>query len=800
MGFCKHESNFLVVDSTVLLAIKTVHNFLVFLIYILFSFYSGRVISLSLDETVAINFYRFSVCKHNQLYLNHPTIHTQSVLIEADNVVVDDTYLNLKSNAKISSNNNIFMGDLITINRLDHNLCIYGFSSILNKGNLFVGRNLFFDLKKYIGRLEDVKLWLEPNKSYIESSKVEFLTSSRIKLSNPIYSSCLCNKRTWYTKSDYIYLNLQKNEAISRNSFLYFYNVPILFFPYLSFPLNKESKSGFLFPTYGITSVDGLDISLPYYFSLSNRCDMTIAPRIMSKRGLMLESEVRYLYKDISGCFTGNYIHYDNLVHKHRWFYNWKSHIVISNAVNFNINLSRVSDADYFNDFDYIWSNKFSAKSLLQTCQLSLDANNFQGKIRFLKNQLLKELSNADLFDKLPEIAFCGNLDGYKKSNIKIYSNITNIRRVGTNRLSSLEADCATRLQIYPSISCNINKNEYYIKPKIGIHISRYWVNNALDVKQRIISRSLPILSLDGGASYYRNIFLFGQENKQIIEPKFFYLYVPYKNQSDIPCYDTFLLNFNFSRLFKENIYSGGWDRIPNANNVTFSITTKLLESNNSLERISFSVARIFFLKPRNIFIPSENLNNNYEKKILSSMRLLLADNLRLEGQIKYDYVNNRLGDLSVITNYFPSILKNVYLSYNYSLNKLDHRACLNKRQNNISLAFQWPINESFYSVCRFDYLLCFEKNNKTNFHKVSSEMIQSILGIEYKKDNCWVGRVVVHSKNNTKYNTALFLQIEFTGLGSLGLDPIKLLRKNIPGYHTTSYKNKLGDIFEIYK
>ncbi|AGF46664.1 LPS-assembly protein [Candidatus Kinetoplastibacterium desouzaii TCC079E] len=761
---------------------------LIKLILILFLFLAKESLAILQND---ISFHNHSLNHQhidlsNIIYLNkfNPQQKEATSIFEADYINIDKENILLNSNAKISNSDALLKGNLIKYNRKKGDIFIDGQSVFKSRDNIIYGKNLQYNIYNYIGNVKEAKCFIGNNLSYAEADNIDILSNSKIRLSKFTYTGCLCSNKSWYIKANSLLLDFDKNEGKAKNSYLYFYGIPIMIFPYLTFPVKNKSKSGFLIPTCGISSTNGLDIGLPYYINIANNYDMTITPRILSSVGVLFENEFRYLQRDMSGYLISSYL-YNNSDHN-RWFYKWENQLFITKNISLDINISRVSDNSYFRDFTSILSQN-EAIYLPEMCKLMWFNSELRGFIQYYKYRVLSNKdSNISLFfDRSPEFVFEGSLYKSNYFNVGVYSNFVNLisKKKDFNSLNS-----AKRLQLYPFISCQINHPAYYIKSKLGLHTSRYIVNYHGSSRHNILSRTIPLYSLDSKVCFNKDITLFGNKDiRQLIEPRLFYLYVPYKYQDDIPCLDTSLSSLCINQLFDENLYNGGWDRIANANHIAFSLSTSFIDKFVGVEKFSISAAKKFIFNTRKVYLFNEKVDLKRDSDFLLSIKSSLNNYIFFEGTTNYNYCDNKCSNLLMSLRYSPEEFNNLYISYKHQI-EYSNESVRNSELNNdnITIALQLPLYNSFYGIGRLDCSVLYKKDINSNLSACHPKIVQSILGFEYKKDNCWIGRIIFrrHSISSTRENNALFFQIEFNGLGSLGIDPIGFLTKSIPGYN----------------
>jgi LPS-assembly protein len=300
-------------------------------------------------------------------------------------------------------------------------------------------------------------------------------------------------------------------------------------------------------------------------------------------------------------------------------------------------------------------------------------------------------------------------------------------------------------------------------------------------------SRMLPIMSVDSGMTFERDATFFGKSALQTLEPRAYYLRVPYRDQSQFPVYDTTLADFSFSSAFQENIYAGS-DRIANANQATFALTTRWLDANTGFERLQLGIAQQYYFEDQQVTLPGEVPRTNTRSQFLFGGNAALTDTLNLSSLVQYNPYASQISRAQVTTRWRPQRLATLAVSYRYQANPSPLSLYQPQGQNQVSTAFQWPLTKKWYSIGRVDYSLnnalapsIIDPNQMLAVPKVT----QAVLGLEYKGDCCWSARVVfqryVVSVDQT--NTGVFFQLELGGLGNLGQNPMGVIGRSIPDY-----------------
>ncbi|MNI25522.1 LPS-assembly protein LptD precursor [compost metagenome] len=594
---------------------------------------------------------------------------------------------------------------------------------------------------------------------------------------------------------------------------LYFKDVPILASPYMTFPVKKERKSGFLMPTYGTTSQGGFDFSLPYYLNLAPNYDLTVQPRYFSKRGMQLGGEFRYLGSSYVGTMDGTYLPNDNITGEDRWMYWWRHQQTFSHGFYADWDIAKVSDDDYFRDISQLGLNQASTTYLPQRGRVGWASKYWSTYAQVYKYQTLQD-PDAPLvppYDKEPELYLRGARYDWGGFDVDWTSTAVRFRRPDFG--STVRYPDGDRLQSYPTVSYPIVRPGWFIIPKAGVNYTQYqtkWYGTdalglnggSADGLPRSQSRTVPIMSLDAGLIFERDTSLFGKASTQTLEPRLYYLRVPYRDQSKMPVYDTSLADFSFSQAFEENIYTGGWDRISNANQLTAALTSRWLDANTGFERLSLAVAQRLYFEDQMVTLPGETPRENVRSDFLVGASAALTDTLSTDVAAQYNPYDNQWSRGLVSARWSPQRLTTVAVSYRYQRDPQTGVQYQPQGQNQVSLAVQWPFTKRWYGVGRVDYSLRSGPSSTVSNTTDSPRVTQAIAGLEYKGDCCWVGRVVYqrYAVSATDANSAVFFQLELTGLGSLGTDPMNLLNKSIPGYTSITPPVPAGTTFERYE
>ena len=736
---------------------------------------------------------------HPGIDVNQLPVFTRSESVQGD----PDDRIVLEGDAEVRRNDVILKGTRIDYDRAAEVLDAQGDVRLLREGSVITGPALRLDMASDSGEFENPEFYVATTGGSGEAEKAEFLSRTQTRLHEVIYSGCPCPEPDWYIRARQVDLDFDTEQGLARSGVVYFKGVPILGAPILSFPLSDKRKSGFLPPTFGLTSRSGAQFTLPYYLNLAPNYDATLYPMIFARRGMQLGAEFRYLGAGYQGQVYGAIMPHDRESERsNRWYYSASHQQDLGRGFGLGWDLQRASDDDYFRDFSAVALDRASTVTLPQSVTLSWANPYFSAQLTPVQYQVLQDVDSpiTPPYDMLPRFTFAGNRYDWKGLDLRMAGEAVRFRRVPWLATGeALPREEGTRLSIYPSITMPILRPGWFITPKAGVHASSYHTdfNRSLyydpdspagglrEYDIRSANRVLPILSLDTGLIFERDATLFGRSMTQTLEPRLYYLYVPYRDQRTIPVYDTALADFGFSQLFSENLFSGGWDRIANANQLTAALSTRWLDGASGVERARLSAAQRVYFADQRVTLPGEAPRSNERSDFLFEVAGSLTDDLSGQATIQYNPYIHRLEQSSISARWDAARLATVYAGYRYI-----RRSFQQSGQEQVSMAVQWPFATNWYGVGRVDYSM------------QDSRFTQVLGGVEYNGGCCWTARVVAqrYAVSSESSNTALFFQLELNGLGSLGTDPLETLRRNIPGYQPVSRPIQPGTPFERYE
>ena len=638
----------------------------------------------------------------------------------------------------------------------------------------------------------------EPNSPKNSSSRgtaetMFFEGENKKRFSQASFTSCEVGKDDWFIKSNDIKIDNEAKTVQASNARIVFKGVPVLYSPSVSFPYAGQRKTGFLSPLWGQTSRSGFELYTPYYVNISPNLDATIASRLLTKRGLQVQGEVRYLEESYSGIANLEYLANDAMTDQSRYLIRLKHQQNFGAGWTGGYQFEKVSDDTYFSDM----STRITQTSRVNLPQQANIAYNDDVWQLNVMAQRFQSLNQSNPYERLPQITLNGKKDwGDFIGDIKnqaVYFDLDEKNNIGLTRPTG------SRFNSYPSISIPMTKTYGYITPKLGFHYTQYNLNNLgfinssnLSEPSRngtpfddSISRSLPIFSLDSGIAFERNTKIMTRPYTQTLEPRLFYVYIPYRDQSLFPRFDSALADLNIATLFTENQFVGV-DRVNNANQVSLALSTKMIDGETGQQRFAATLGQRFYFADQKVGlgIPNESFRTDVKSDIVLAATAKLRNKFNIDTAFQYNTDTSRLNRANVTARFNPEPGKVLNLTYRY----LEDINNINARLDQINMSTQWPMGQGWYALGRLNYSL------------KDSQIIEGLAGLEYDA-GCWQSRFVMQRlyTATAEANYAFFYQLEFGGMASIGANPFRILSRNIPGYTSTSQipENYRQDTYE---
>jgi LPS-assembly protein len=671
---------------------------------------------------------------------------------------------------------------------------------ISRQGNLFYGPALSLQVDSFQGKFLQAQYELLKGGGRGSASEIEFIDSKRAIIRNATYTTCSRQPGpswlpAWILKASSFQINEEDNAIEAKNLQLRFQDVPILAAPSLTFPLDNSRNSGFLAPLIGIDSVSGIEISSPYYWNIAPHRDATFTSTVMSKRGLSLDSEFRYLESENQGQTRFNVMANDLLRQRSRWGLSSQhtGEIDMGNVglgrVGMNVNINRVSDDNYWRDFPKTGLS-LTQRLLPASGSLSWSQGDFSMMAQVLQFQTLQDISSpiTPPYNRSPQIMGRYNkreLSGFDFSltadTTRFEADYSQIPGGTSSSLRNGQRSFAAAQLSRPWLS-----SWGFVIPTVQLHATRYQFDTALVNGHLEANRLLPTFSLDTGLIYERDASFFGRGLRQTLEPRAFFVKTPYKDQSALPTYDSGAVDFNLTTIYAESPYVGQ-DRIADNHLVTLGVNSRLFDASTGAELARFGVAQRFRFSDQRVRLPGELPVGSGFSDILVGAGMRLNNRWSFDSTVQFDTQTHLSTRSTLTTRYNPSPYKVINTAYRFTRNQSEQ----------IDLGWQWPLRDFSFSK-ETDTLPNGQaigpgqglgsdrwySVGRMNFSMKDSKLVDTLLGLEYDA-GCWLGRVVYERLQNTTSTSRsrILFQLEFVGLARVGASPLKTLRDNIPRY-----------------
>jgi LPS-assembly protein len=595
-----------------------------------------------------------------------------------------------------------------------------------------------------------------PARGSAESMSVS--ESGVLTLSGVTYTTCPPEHDDWNIEAGSVSIDPARNSGVARDARVVFFGTTILRLPYISFPVGNARKSGLLFPSIGSSTSGGVELAVPYYLNISPGQDFTFTPTWYTNRGIDLGGEYRYLTGFGRGTVEGNLLPGDNRTGATRSRLKLASVTELPDQWRLTFDAENVSDTRYLEDFAR-GTNDASTPFLPRSARLTWRNDELDLGVMWRNFQTLyADLPQADRpHTELPRLFASGNwqLPGVLPLQYRADLEAANFRH---------EEDVqGWRLNATPQVALDFGGAGWFLRPAAAFSTTQYALSDLAPGADTRPSRNLPLFSLDTGLSFER---IGGKEGQRrfTLEPRMMYLHVPFRDQSDLPVFDSGEPDLNWVQLFRDNRYVG-IDRIGDANQISTGITAQMHSSRTGQRFISATVGQTIYLKTPQVLLPDEPQDPGKTSDLIAEVELSALRNWSLNTGLQWDPQGQRTERAEVRLQYQPAPRSVLNFGYRYQQGRME--------QAEFSAA--WPLSESWRLYGRSLYSL---RDRQT---------IENFAGFEYSSC-CWNVRAVARdyvSRRSGQRDRSIYLQLELKGLSNVGLAADAFLERSIRGYST---------------
>lgn len=646
---------------------------------------------------------------------------------------------------------------------------------------LLSGGSARYSFENERGVIDQARFFLKQRHARGEAQRIDIHSKTQTTLRQATYTTCDQQDESWHLHARSLTLNTEDNAGTATHVWVDFMNVPFLYFPYLDFPLAGR-KSGLLFPTFGRSGRSGMRVAQPFYWNMAPNYDATLTLQNFSARGQQLLGEFRYLNPGSAGRFNFEYLPRDKIASTDRSYVEYGHHWSPAPAWMGDLNYRYASDKDYFVDFGDRLSTATTV-NLERNARMSYRGNALTAQAAVIDYQTLDDTiaENSLPYKIVPQLSLQAQPQyDYLGLRPQLYADAVRFER--QTKVSG------TRLITYPSLSYPMDGVAGFVRPKLGVHYTRYALTRQAADTPGDVTRTLPVFSTDSGLVFERDLDFGERAFVQTLEPRLFYLYVPYRDQNRLIvdgashnelCFDCGLNTLSYAQLFAENRFSGG-DRFGDANQFSLALTTRVLDS-AGVERLSASIGQIHYLRDRKVTLPplpgitlGTNVDTARRSDIVGELHAHPLRYLDVSSTVQWNNMLDAYSQAMLQLSYQPH--KRKIVNFGMRLTRDPLTGTLTQQELDASVF--WPVLPNWNLIARRNYSL------------LDSRDKEWIAGVEYD-GCCWALRLVSHGYT---VNTALphgtqnsfMLQLELKGLASVGQDITNLLETaehGIAGY-----------------
>ncbi len=597
-----------------------------------------------------------------------------------------------------------------------------------------------------------------------EAQRAEMLSADLSRYQGVTYSTCPPQRRDWSLKASEMEIDMASGWGSAKHARLNLGGVPVFYFPYFTFPVDDRRMTGFLVPSLSSSDRLGSELETPYYLNLAPNYDATISPRMMSKRGVMLGGEFRYLGQRQNLQISGEILPKDKLASElrddERRAFNFQHRSNPAPGLSTRIATSSVSDNEYLDDFGTGLAIT-STRHLERVGDVVYRRGGFSLLARVQEFQTVDEdLSLSQYpYRRLPQLrASYGKLLGDSRFDLDLDTEYTDFRH---DTLID-----GKRFTLRPAISMPLRRSWGHLIPRLSLNYASYRLDETETSDDPRPDYFVPAFSLDSGLVFERESHWFGNDAYQTLEPRLYYLYAPFDDQSVIPDFDTADLELSFSNLFKENRFTGS-DRFGDANQLSFGLTTRWLEADSGVERLRASIGQIYYRQEREVQLTGA-IEENPSSSVVAELSTRIGRYWRGMMTVRRDpHVEEENIDRGRLGIHYRTP-RNHLLNLDYNFNR--------DSVEDLDLSFNWPFNHRFTLSGKWKYSYLYERN------------MNRIVGFEYGGHCCWklralYQRYVVDEEADADEDRRVMLQLVLTGLGGLGSAVDETYEEHIYGY-----------------
>ena len=630
----------------------------------------------------------------------------------------------------------------------------------------------WFNLKNNTGELLDSQYFIPESQFSGTAPVFRINDKEQTILVDTQFTSCPPDKLDWHFEMGRLELDKLTSTGTAKHAVLWIKDVPIFYMPWLQFPLGEERRSGFLMPNFSQSTSSGYEISLPWYWNIAPNHDAILTPSNLSDRGQMIAANYRYLTSNSNGTLDVEYLNSDQLFdNEERYLIGFKNNTRLYDNLNLSLLANDASDTEYLEDLSSS-INLSNTTHLERNAKLSYNQDIWKAGILAQTFQTIDTTISRSSrpYRRLPQITFTAKdeLSEYADSYLagEINSEWVEFKHEDNNKVQG------SRFHFNPRFTLPLQENAWFLTPSIGMMHTQYDTIDGSGSNLDITDRNLATFSLDSGLFFERSIY--DNSMVQTLEPRLFYLNIPFEDQSAIPLFDTSQQSFSFASLFRENRFNGV-DRIGDAKQVTMALSSRILDKDSGHELMNINIGRIYYFDQQKVFLDNNTLSNGRTSDIITEFNSNI-NQWRSRATVQWNSDTKESDKRNFQLSYAASEKAVFNIGYRFFRDA-------DNEDNNLEqtdLSFAWPITNEYSLLSRWNYSLTEEQD------------IETLIGVEYESC-CWAIRLLSqrylndttsNTTNADEYNLSIMLQFVLKGFGSISdREATNTLKHAILGY-----------------
>ena len=598
----------------------------------------------------------------------------------------------------------------------------------------------------------EFQVWSVPARGQADEIRLD--RAGKASLKDVTYTSCPEGNDDWLVEAGEISLDQEVGIGIAKDAKFRIRGIPVMYVPYISYPITNQRKTGWLIPDLGSSQQRGLDVSAPWYWNIAPNLDATLIPRYMSRRGLQMGGEFRYLTEQDSGTWTGQYLYDDDATGEQRWLLDIAHSSLLPRGFRGSINALGVSDSGYFEDFSSSLAST-SQTHLLRRADLEYLKGPWRARLSIEGYQTIDATLTPEQepYTRLPQLY----VSGYQPNGLfglayGVQADVTYFdRKVGVQGL---------RAHLALELSRPFSVGIVDIDPRVSLEYTRYNLSDTTPGEDDKPSRTTPITSIDMKSTFER----LTRDSKwvQTLEPRVLYTYIPFREQSDLPVFDTIEPDLNIVQLFRRNRFIG-YDRLADANQLAVGVSTRLIGAGSGEEFLRATLGQVRYLSEQRVTLPDGLPNDSSSSDYLAELGVRFAKYWRTDLNFQWDSDQSETRRAEARVQYRRDERRIANLSYRFRRDSLE----------NIDVAVAWPIAQRWNFVGRY------------NFSLEANEPLERFAGVEYETC-CWAVRTVWRrflARRTGESDTSFSVQFVLKGFSDSGTAAEDMLGRDILSY-----------------